>query len=270
MPKLVFECPFCRQKVTDGDFCKYCGRPVPEQGQPEPRRGPGSQHTGSGSIKEAAETKPNSEDQTRSFFGISVGGLDSKMLGILLARAELHVVREELDAVIRQIEATRQALLLKQADRELLASRAESLKELFETTKGKHTQLMGVKDSLPIEVIPEDLAVQESKLSKLDKMKGSIDMGVYHEEHERIVLAIESLRKDLSKATDESRKWLKALSKRVGELRRESSRLEARFKIGDVATGLYEESKIEVGRSVRILEEGQELLKSMLAAVRQK
>jgi hypothetical protein len=192
------------------------------------------------------------------------------MLGLLLARAELHVIGEDLDQLIGQIEATRQALLLKHADRDVLASRAESLREAFEKTKDRRTRLMGVKGSLPIEGILSELTVQESKLSKLEKMRGSIDADVYREEHERIALEIKTLRVDLKKATDESRDWLSELKKKTRNLKREASRLEARFKIGDIATKPYEDSKVRVDRSIRILEGGQELLRSILSSVQHK
>ncbi len=270
MPKVLVECPFCGQKVADGRFCKSCGRPLHEERGQEWGHSRPPRNLGPSPNKGISETGPQGDEEIRPDFGFSLDGVDLKMLGVLLAKAELHVIGEDLDRLISEIGATRQALLLDHADRDLLASRAENLREAFEKTKDRRTRLIGVKGSLPIEGILDELTVQESKLLKLAKMKRSIDADVYREEHERIALQIKTLRVGLKKATDESRGWLTELDKKTRELKRESNRLEARFKIGDIATGSYEESKLQVDRSIRILEGGKELLRSILSTVRHK
>jgi chromosome segregation ATPase len=270
MPEVSVECPFCGQKTIGGRYCKSCGRPLPEQREQESYRGSPSTTSGPGSNKENPETGPQPGEENMLELGISLDGSNSRMLGVLLARAELRVIGEGLDRLISEIEATRQALRLEHADRDVLAPRTLNLKEAFEKTKNRHAQLTSVKGSLPLEKIADELTIQESKLSKLNKMKRSIDTDVYREEHERIVFEIEKLKANLKETADESRDWLKTLNKRLGELRRESSRLEARFRIGDLAAGPYEDSKLRVDRSIRILEEGQELLKSMLTAAQRK
>lgn len=270
MSKLLVECPSCGQKVTSGRFCKSCGRPLLGEPEQEQARSSVTQSMDFRPNKGVSEVGPKSEEMGIPSYGVSVDGVDSKVLSALLAQVELSVIRNELDHLINQIEATRKAVLLEHADKDVLASRAESLKEAFEKTKSRRALLIGAKGSLSIEAISAELAVQQSKLSKLERMSRSIDSDVYREEHDKIAQAVEGLRQDLKGATDESRAWIKALDSRIRALKREASRLEARFKIGDISARLYEESRLDVDRSIRILEGGQELLRSKLAAVQRK
>jgi hypothetical protein len=270
MPKELVLCPICGQKVVAGDFCMACGRPLPQEQEGKSGFDRTLQTSYPRPDKLSPDVAQHPEEDILLNFGFSVASPTSKMLGLVLARAELNVIGEDLDKLIGQIGATRQALLLKHADKDLLTLRAQTLKEALEKTKSRREQLMAVKGSLRIEEIPEEMIVQESKLSKLKHMKRSLDTGVYREEYERIVLELDKLRADLKESADESRALLKTLNKKLREIRRESSRLEARLKIGDMTAGSYEESKLRVDRSIRILEECQEILKSMLAAAKRK
>ena len=266
MSKTLVECPSCGRKVPSEGFCRSCGSALPKGWGLAKAVGPGSQLTESSSDSGDPDVRVQPNKQTLPGFSISIEGADSRVLSILLAQAELQLIGRDLDKLIGQIEATRQALLLKHADKTILASRAEGLKQAFEMTKSRREQLMAARGLLPIESILEKLKVQELKLSKLEGLSGSIDPQVYDEEHDEITHTISRLRDDLKKATDEVRGWLKAMNRKIGDLKRDASRLDARYKIGDIPANTYEKSRSEVGRSITILEGSQELLKSVLTA----
>lgn len=270
MSNALIVCPSCGRKVTGGRFCKSCGQPLPEDLVTGTTEYFVPVLTDSGSSTGGFIVGPEAKLPATPDFGISIDGMDSRVFSILLAQAELQVIGKELDQLIGQIEATRQALLLKHADKAILASRAEGLRQAFEKTKSRREQLRAVKGLLPIEKTLDELEVQQSKLSKLEKLKGSVDSQVYGEEHEKITIAINQLRDDLRRAVDEARRWLKAMSKKLADLKREASRLDAKHKIGDMPTSAYEESRLEVDRSIRILKGSEELLSSVLAAAEEK
>jgi hypothetical protein len=197
-------------------------------------------------------------------FGFTISGVDEMTSATLLSRAELEIIGDELDLLIDQIGATRQALQLKEADKAVLTARAEQLRKAFDHTKQRREELAGFGGSLPLETILSGLNDQETKLSKLEEMKGSLDQVVYKEQKSKIKDSLKSLNKDLKSAMKDAGRWLKALMKTRKELLREGSRLDAKHKIGDISTTAYESSKAKVERSIRVIDVGYKMLDEAL------
>jgi chromosome segregation ATPase len=172
-----------------------------------------------------------------------------------MAKDELEVIDRDLDELIRQIQATRQALSLKNADRVVLTARAETLRAVLDRTKSRRAELMSIKGPLTIETVLSELASEESKLSKLEQLEGSVDAQVYDEQYEDLIASIKKLKKELKGAVKEACEWLKGMSKKTKELRREASRLDARHKID---------------RSIEVLEGGQRALETILTMAERK
>jgi predicted nucleic acid-binding Zn-ribbon protein len=253
--KLVV-CSSCGEEIPEGRFCKSCGRPL---------------HENSDLINLDDEENdpplivPISDKPLRlPEFGVIIKGMDEKALCSLLARAEISVLDVELDRLIEEIQATRQALRLEHADKGALAARAEHLRETLEKAKKRRSALLEVKWTLRIEQIIEELDSLESKISKLKEMRSSLDKEVYQEQGERLTKKLKVLKKEFGPAKKEARGWLKRMIKAQKELLRESNRLEAKHKIGDLSDRIYRESKSKVDRSLRILEGGLKILGGLI------
>ena len=253
--KLVV-CSSCGEEVPQGRFCKSCGRPLHEH----------SDLIDFGDEEDASPLiAPISDAPLRlPEFGVIVKGMDEKALCSLLARAEISVLDAELDGLIEEIQATRQALRLEHADKGALASRAEHLREILETAKRRRSELLEVRWTLRIEQIIEELNSLESKISKLKEMRSSLDKEVYQEQGERITKNSKVLKKEFGPAKKEARGWFKRMIKAQKELLRESNRLDAKHKIGDLSDRIYRESKSKVDRSLRILEGGLKILGGLM------
>ncbi|MHA1485194.1 MAG: hypothetical protein ACTSPR_07750 [Candidatus Thorarchaeota archaeon] len=251
--KLVV-CSSCGDEVPEGRFCKSCGRPLHE-------------HSDLIDIDEYAPPLilPISDAPLRlPKFGVIVKEMDEKALCSLLSRAEISVLDGELDSLIEEIQATRQALRLEHADKGALASRAEHLRETLEAAKGRRSELLEVRWTLRIEQIIEELDSLKSKISKLKDMRSSLEKEVYQEQGERITKMSKVLKKEFGPAKKEARGWFKRMIKAQKELLREGNRLDAKHKIGDLSDRIYRESKSEVDRSLGILEGGLEILRGIM------
>ncbi|NOR38474.1 MAG: hypothetical protein GQ580_02685 [Candidatus Thorarchaeota archaeon] len=253
--KLVV-CSSCGEEVPEGRFCKSCGKPLHEH----------SDLIDFGGEEDAPPlTAPISDEPLRlPEFGVFVKGMDEKALCSLLARAEISVLDAELDRLIEEIQATRQALRLEHADKGALASRAEHLRETLEAVKRRRSELLEVRWTLRIEQIIEDLNSLESKISKLKESRSSLDKEIYQEQGERITKKSKVLKKEFGPAKKEARGWFKRMIKAQKELLRESNRLDAKHKIGDLSDRIYRESKSKVDRSLRILEGGLKILGELM------
>ncbi len=95
-------------------------------------------------------------------------------------------------------------------------------------------------------------------------MRSSVDKEVYQEQGERITKKSKILKKEFGPAKKEARGWFKRRIKAQKELLRESNRLEAKHKIGDLSDRIYRESKSKVDRSLRILEGGLKILGGLM------
>ncbi|MEE8182094.1 MAG: hypothetical protein V3T87_02145 [Candidatus Thorarchaeota archaeon] len=253
--KLVV-CSSCGEEVPEGRFCKSCGRSLHEH----------SDLIDFGDEEDAPPLIiPITDEPLRlPEFGVIVKGMDEKALSSLLARAEISVLDAELDRLIEEIQATRQALRLEHADKGALASRAEHLRETLEIAKRRRSELLEVRWTLRIEQIIEELNSLEFKISKLKEMRSSLDKEVYQEQGERITKNSKVLKKEFGPAKKEARGWFKQMKKTQKELLRESNRLDAKHKIGDLSDRIYRESKSKVDRSLRILEGGLKILGELM------
>jgi len=253
--KLVV-CSSCGEEIPRGRFCKSCGRPLHE-------------HSDLIDFGDEEDTPPfiasiSDEPLRLPEFGVIVKGMDEKALCCLLARTEISVLDAELDSLIEEVQATRQALRLEHADKGALAARSEHLRETLEGAKKRRSELLEVRWTLRIEQIIEELDSLESKISKLKEMRSSVDKEVYQEQGERITKKLKILKKEFGPAKKEARSWFKRMIKAQKELQRESNRLDAKHKIGDLSGRIYRESKSKVDRSLRILEGGLEILGGLM------
>ena len=142
MPEPLVACQSCGLEVPEGKFCKLCGEPL-MQSEKE-------------TIPEhdlELDLDPNISDELDEIepaslphFEVTIENMHHEAGAILLSRAELVVIDDELDRLIEKIKATRQALQLQQADKSVLTTRAESLRTEFEQTRARRRELTSVKD----------------------------------------------------------------------------------------------------------------------------
>ncbi len=187
-------------------------------------------------------------------FGIVLSGVDMSLLGPVLARIELGIINSELEEIIEQSRATRHALSLQKADKQILAARAEDLKDSLDDLKSRRKDLERVHSSLVIEEAVDKLESMKQKLTKLEEIKGTLDRDVFKEQHQKITSEIKRLK---SRAKDELKRlqrWLKEIKRAEKDLRKASSKIEARYKIGDISKSAYELSMFENRRQSAILE----------------
>ncbi|MHA2378646.1 MAG: hypothetical protein ACXADO_03250 [Candidatus Thorarchaeota archaeon] len=203
-------------------------------------------------------------------FGMVVEGMDQREFVTLMSRAELEVIRKELDFLVDQIQATRQALKLRHADKAILTARAEDLRAAFDKTKKRREQLSEFRGDLHLERAVKTLEELEEKQSKLKEMEGSLDKSVYKEQKKKIADAIKTLRKNLKTSIKDAENWLKSMNKTSRTLKRDGGRLEARHRIGDVSTGKYETAKAGVERSMKILDISRSILDEVLVEAKKK
>jgi FtsZ-binding cell division protein ZapB len=249
-------CSSCGEEVPEGKFCKSCGKPLHE-------------HSDLIDLDDEEDAPPlvvpiSDEPLRLPKFGVIVKGMDEKALCSLLARAETSVLDVELDNLIEEVQATRQALRLEHADKAALATRAEHLRETLERAKKRRSALLEVRWNLRIEQIIEELDSLESKISKLKEMRSSVDKEVYREQGERITKKIKVLKKEFGPMKKEARGWIKRMAKAQKELLRDGNRLDAKHKIGDLSDRIYRESRSKVDRSLGILEGGLEILDGII------
>ncbi len=256
MSDKLIVCSSCGEEVPEGRFCKSCGIPLHEH----------SDLIDFGDEEDAPPLVAPISDEPLKLpeFGVIVKGMDENALCSLLARAEISVLDVELDSLIEEVQATRQALRLEHADKGALAARAEHLRETLERAKKRRSELMEVRWTLRIEQIIEELGSLESKISKLKEMRSSVDKEVYQEQGERITKKIKISKKEFGPAKKEARGWFKRMIKTQKELLRESNRLDAKHKIGDLSNRIYRESKSKVDRSLGILEGGLKILGGLM------
>ena len=266
MPEPLVTCPSCGLEIPEGKFCKLCGEPLPQSEiytktenipVPEPEMD---------NTEEIQEIEPSSLPH----FEITIENMHYDAAAILLAHAELIVIDDELDKLIEKIKATRQALQLQQADKSVLTTRAETLRTEFEQTKNRRRELISVKDKLVLEQILDALDKHEARLTKLEEIAGTVDKDVYKEQKIEILQTIKDLRSNLKVAIKTGKKWSKGLKKALKNLDKELSRLDAKFKIGDVSRSKYEITKARIERIIKIVEGGQQRLDELVKLAEKK
>ncbi|UCH04852.1 MAG: hypothetical protein JSW05_01460 [Candidatus Thorarchaeota archaeon] len=257
MSEALVTCPSCGMEVPEGSFCKSCGKPLIVTDE---------DILDSKDLGAPADLGPPMEDGPIEAvqFGMTVEGMDQREFVTLMARAELEVIRKELDSLVEQIQATRQALKLRHADKAILTSRAEDLRNTFDKTKRRREELSDFRGDLRLERAVKTLDELEEKHFKLEEMEGTLDKSVYKEQKKKIADAIKSLRKSFKSSIKDAENWLKSMNKTSRTLQRDGSRLEAQHRIGDVSAGKYETARAGVERSLKILEIGRSILDEVL------
>lgn len=253
-------CPFCGLEVPEGRFCKICGKPLdteaslsPPEVEPEFEEEP-----------DPIAPPPKPESMDLPHFDITIEDMDPQAAVVLLSRSELEVVDLELDSIIERTKATRQALQLQQADKQVLTVRAEKLRTEFEKTKSRRRELAVVSSPLVLERLLAALDKDEGRLEKLEGISGTLDKDVYKEQRTEIIYSIKELRNNLKTAIKTAKKWVKGIKKTLKKLDKEVSRVEAKFKIGDINRDSYDSSKTRLERNIRVVEGGRERLISLL------
>ena len=263
MPEPLVACPSCGLEVPEGKFCKLCGEPLTVSEK---------KHTPEQNIVLESELDISDEIEPASLphFEITIENMHYDASAILLARAELIVIDEELDRMIEKIKATRQALQLQQADKSVLTARAETLRTEFEQTKARRRELISVKEKLVLEQILDALEKHEARLSKLEEIAGTVDKDVYKEQKIEILQTVKDLRSNLKEAIKTGKKWSKGITKTLKILDKELNRLDAKFKIGDVSRSNYEISKAKIERGIKVVKGGQQRLDELLRIAEKK
>jgi hypothetical protein len=264
MPEPLVECPFCSREVPDGKYCNLCGEPLHtgDSADISEIEKPFASH-----VPENTETREEntaSESIQLPHFDVVIQDMPYEVAVILLSGAELVVLDDDLDRIIEQTKATRQALQLRQADKAILTERAEVLREEFEHAKQRKRELSSVKEKLVLETILDSLDKHEARLAKLEGIAGTLDKDVYEEQRIEILQTIKELRVSLKEANKLGNKWSKGITNTLKALQKEMSRLDAKFKIGDIPRDKYESSKARMERGVRILKDGQKRLDELL------
>jgi len=155
-------------------------------------------------------------------------------------------------------------LQLKQADKAVLTARAEVLRAEFEQMKTRRRELISVKNTLVLEQILEDLDKHEGRLAKLEEIAGTVDKEVYREQRVEILQTIKDLRSNLKEAIKTGKKWAKGIKKTLKIYDKEMSRINAKFKIGDISRSKYDTSIAKLEREIKILTGGQKRLDELL------
>ncbi|MHA2026951.1 MAG: hypothetical protein ACW98U_13710 [Candidatus Thorarchaeota archaeon] len=257
MSEPLVTCPFCNLEVPDGRFCKLCGKPLHSDDIPSPE----PIEVDEPEVPVDIEPVPK---ESYPHFDVTIADMEYEAAIVLLARAELEVVDKELDILIDKTKATRQALQLQQADKSVLTARAEELRSEFEKTKNRRRELKTVATPLVLEQLLAALDTHEGRLSKLESISGTVDKDVYKEQKTEIVDTLKELRVNLKNAIKTAKKWVSGIKKTVKRLEKEISRVNAKFKIGDISRDTFESSKYRLERNIRIVEGGRERLISLL------
>lgn len=257
MSEPLVTCPFCNLEVPDGRFCKLCGKPLHADDPPSPEPIDVGEPAGPIDIEPVSK-------ESYPHFDVTIVDMEYEAAIVLLARAELEVVDRELDVLIDKTKATRQALQLQQADKSVLTARAEELRSEFERTKSRRRELKTVETPLVLEQLLEALDTHESRLSKLESISGTVDKDVYKEQRTEIVDTLKELRNNLKNAIKTAKKWIGGIKKTLKRLEKEISRVNAKFKIGDISRDTFESSKYRLERNIRIVEGGRERLITLL------
>ncbi|NHI82981.1 MAG: hypothetical protein EAX81_01570 [Candidatus Thorarchaeota archaeon] len=252
MPDRLIVCPSCGNEVPMGQFCNFCGFSL-SQAQADP-------------TMESKSNVPRPQSDHSAMMGhiprftLTIDGMDSLASACLLSRAELEIIGEELDQLIEQIGATRQALQLKEADKSLLTSRASKLRRAFDDTKKRREELTSFDAKLSLEVIVRNLGNLKSKLKKLENAQSTPDPSVVKEQRSEMHVEIKALEKELKGAIKDAGRWMKAIDRLRRVLLKKRSRLDIEHKIGDISTSAYERAVAQNNRAIRILNISERIL----------
>lgn len=258
------ECPSCNSIVPIGRFCKSCGEALIISAPVSPPKGKPVPETSEPIIPEE-EVPTNLPD-----FGITVAGMDNLAFVRVMSRAELSVIQKELDLLIKQIQATRQALQLQHADKALLTARAEKLRTTFDETKRRREELASGTGKLAVEKVYASFKEHEEKLTKLDAAEDSLDSTIYKEQRERLITTLKALKKELKDSIKTAEKWHKNMKKARRSIEKDSSRLDAQHKMGDISASSFDAAKARIERSLMVLDVAREILDEIIEIAKKK
>ncbi|UCE11270.1 MAG: zinc ribbon domain-containing protein [Candidatus Thorarchaeota archaeon] len=259
MDENLVVCPSCGSEVVDTRFCGECGErlfPSEEVSTDIP----------TAEIEDEV-TFQSYPGQVDDIFGLRVESIDERSSLILFARAEIVVLNRELERLIEQIQATRQALRLERSDKKQLAARAEKLSLLFEDIKARKKVLGSFKGELWIEELLRLLSQQEAEMERLDNIRESKDPKDTQEEKKETKKSLKKLKGDLKRSTNLVKKWLKGVQDARKRFLRDKDRLDAKHRIGDLAMSAYDQSRANLMRSIGILSESELQLVQILENV---
>ncbi len=260
MSDSLVTCPFCGLDVPEGRYCKICGKPL-DLGDSISR----SQEESQPETKIDFIVPPvEAEKVIQPHFDVSIEDMEKDAAVVLLSRSELDIVDIELDSIIDRIKATRQALQLQKANKQVLTARAEDLRAEFEKTKNRRRELASVSGSIALESLLDALDKDETRLTRLEEISGTLDKAVYKEQRTDILSSIKEIRENLKTAIKNAKKWVKGIKKTLRSLEKEMNRIEAKFKIGDLSRDSYDSTKVKLERNIKIVEGSQERLISLL------
>ncbi len=271
MSKQLVICPSCGAEVQLDRYCSACGSPL----MPDIERvlkedsGIEDRSTETTVPKTMPEPDEHSDEHVDDEgylpeLSVMVDDVDYLALTYLMSQSELAILDRELDSMIEKIRATRSALALEHADKQVLASRARELKEALERTKARKNELLRVRLSIPLHVLAGDLRSEKTKLEKLEKIASTVDPQVYREQQQELKERIKVLKREVKREIKTARSWLKAMGRKQREIEREINRLDARHKIGDIPTSQYEQLRGQTERSLQVLIGGIRLLERMV------
>jgi hypothetical protein len=252
-------CPACGMNVPDGRFCKFCGKPLHPEIEPNQE-----------SMKDDISLEPDEllikspQPEMPLKFDFSVEGMSSRDQSLLLSKVELAVLAKDLDTLIEQIRATRHALHLEHADKSKIVLRAESLRKVLEKTKARRKELLAVTGQLDFEDTILVLEEKQSKLAMLKDLSGSIEQDIYEEKQKELQESIKKMKSQLKQQTKLAKDWIKSMEKQIKSFQKELSRLTAQHKIGDISTSKFEKSKLSITRSISILDGGCTILHDLI------
>ncbi|MFW9803603.1 MAG: hypothetical protein ACFFFC_13160 [Candidatus Thorarchaeota archaeon] len=251
------ECPSCNSVVPIGRFCKSCGESlivapparISKETSPEPPA----------PLIPEEDVPPNLPD-----FAITVPGMDKLAFTRIMSKAELSVIQRDLDLLIKQIQSTRQALQLQHSDKALLTARAEQLRAAFDRTKARREELSSGTGKLTLEKVHASFKEHEEKLAKLDAAEDSLDSAIYKEQREQLIATLKALKKELKNSIKMAEKWHKSMKKARRSIEKDSSRLDAKYKMGDMSASNYDDAKARIERSLMVLEVAREMLDEII------
>ena len=124
MPNNLVLCPSCEADVPDGVYCNSCGKPLQIEDTSD-KVEPEVEESGSSELAGEYPDSPSSpitepEEMMLPIFSFSIDKMDDRSAAILFSGSELEVLNAELDVLIEKIRATRHALELDHADKDLL------------------------------------------------------------------------------------------------------------------------------------------------------
>ncbi|MBD3404938.1 MAG: hypothetical protein GF411_02240 [Candidatus Lokiarchaeota archaeon] len=265
MSKALIVCRECGREVPDGRFCKFCGKPL----ETEDNISLEDVEVDTEETLTSDVILSESHEEKLPEFSIAVDGMDHRSLASILSRSELVVLQSDLDSIIEQIQAIRQALKLEHADKDLLTSRAQELRTRFDAGKGRRSELSEFRSTLKLEECSEKLAAENIRLEKLEEIKSTLDSAVYKEQKDEILTRMKAFRHELKALIKVGKSWRKALNNSAKDIERSINRVEAKHKIGDISDSHYRRSKEELERDLRILTGGIKILEEVIDSAEQ-